>query len=162
MSHGQATVERGFSQNKEVASVNMSECTFVSKRIVCDYISAVGGVLSVKVTPEMLTYVCGARQRYMSYLDEQKRKSAEATKKRKRDSKYDELEELKAKKQRCLADIDGLEKSASKFADQAEHKGSLTLIAKSNSLRRTAQDKKSDLTKIESDIASKLEEIKNM
>ncbi|XP_028296859.1 uncharacterized protein LOC114458643 [Gouania willdenowi] len=37
LSHGQATVERGFSINKEVESDNLKEDTVVTRRLVCDY-----------------------------------------------------------------------------------------------------------------------------
>ncbi|CAM4634986.1 unnamed protein product [Leuciscus chuanchicus] len=45
LSHGQATVERGFSVNKEVEISNIQEDTIVAHRIVCDYVSLHGGVL---------------------------------------------------------------------------------------------------------------------
>ncbi|XP_071963464.1 uncharacterized protein [Antedon mediterranea] len=161
LSHGQATVERGFSVNKEVAAVNMSESTYVSKRVVCGHIASVGGVLSVKITPQLITSVSGARQCYNLYLDNEKRKAAESSKAIKRKSTIDELDNLKKAKKRCIADIMGLEKSSAKFSDQAESKGSLTLIAKANSLRRTASEKKEQLAQLEEDIRHKLEEIKN-
>lgn len=43
LSHGQATVERGFSINKEVEICNMQEDTVVAHRLVCDYITVCGG-----------------------------------------------------------------------------------------------------------------------
>ncbi len=36
LSHGQATVERGFSVNKEIEICNMQEDTLVAQRLVCD------------------------------------------------------------------------------------------------------------------------------
>ena len=47
LSHGQATVERGFSVNKEVEVENLKEHTLVAQRIVCDHVNSVGGVLKV-------------------------------------------------------------------------------------------------------------------
>ena len=40
LSHGQATVERGFSVNKEVESQNLAEETFTAQHLVCDHINA--------------------------------------------------------------------------------------------------------------------------
>lgn len=51
LSHGQATVERGFSINKEVESDNIQEDTVVTRRLVCDYITQHGGVTQVRMTP---------------------------------------------------------------------------------------------------------------
>lgn len=52
LSHGQATVERGFSINKEVEADNLQEDTIVTRRLVCDFISQHGGVTQVRMTPE--------------------------------------------------------------------------------------------------------------
>ena len=50
LSHGQATVERGFSVNKEVEVENLKEHTLVAQRIVCDHVNSVGGVLKVELS----------------------------------------------------------------------------------------------------------------
>lgn len=42
LSHGQATVERGFSI---MEMCNMNKDTVVSQRLICDYVSMCGGVL---------------------------------------------------------------------------------------------------------------------
>ncbi|XP_071955987.1 snake venom 5'-nucleotidase-like, partial [Antedon mediterranea] len=84
------------------------------------FLTSVGGVLSVKITPQLITSVSGARQRYNLHLDNEKRKAAESSKAIKRKSTIDELDNLKRAKKRCIADIMGLEKSSAKFSDQAE------------------------------------------
>ena len=50
LSHGQATVERGFSVDKEVEDENLKEHTLVAQRIVCDHVNSVGGVLNVELS----------------------------------------------------------------------------------------------------------------
>jgi len=47
LSHGQATVERGFSISKEVESYNVKEDTFRATRTICDHVNAVGGILTL-------------------------------------------------------------------------------------------------------------------
>ena len=54
-----------------------------------------------------------------------------------------------------MCDIESLKESADSFADQAEKNGDLTLIAKSNSMRRSATEKKKELNIIDSCIAAK-------
>ena len=71
----------------------------------------------------------------------------------------EELGEIK-KKARVEAVV-ALEKSADEYADKAETTTQLTFIAKSNSLRRTAKEKKERLVEIEKQIDEKLKEIKN-
>ena len=55
LSHGQASVERGFSVNTVVETVNMQEDALVSHRLVCDYVNMHGGVTKVPLTKELLT-----------------------------------------------------------------------------------------------------------
>ena len=45
LSHGQASVEWGFSVNKEIEVENLLKHSLVAQRTICDYVEAVGGVL---------------------------------------------------------------------------------------------------------------------
>jgi len=75
LSHGQATVERGFSINKEVESYNLQEDTFTARRLLRDHVNAVGGILNVDVANKQLQVsAAGARQKYLAYLDDEKKK----------------------------------------------------------------------------------------
>ena len=49
LSHGEASVERGFSVNKEVEVENLANQSLVAQRLVCDHINAVGGILNVSI-----------------------------------------------------------------------------------------------------------------
>jgi len=69
LSHGQATVERGFSVNKEIETCNMQEDTLVAQRLVCVYVTRHGGVTKVPLTKELLSSVASARTRYRLYLE---------------------------------------------------------------------------------------------
>ncbi len=64
VSHGQATVERGFSTNKGITTTNISPDTIISRRLVKDHILSVGGLQNVKVTPQLLQYMAGSYRRY--------------------------------------------------------------------------------------------------
>ena len=74
LSHGQATVERGFRVNKEVEVENLKEHTLVAQRIVCDHVNSVGGVLKVELSKPLLLSVKMSRQRYEKYLDQEREK----------------------------------------------------------------------------------------
>lgn len=102
MFHGQASVERGFSVNKEVEVENLKERSLVAQRHIIDHIRAVGGVCKVQITKELLISAAGARQKYCAYLDEQKRERSRKTLAMKRKSLMEELDELKKKKRREL------------------------------------------------------------
>ena len=95
----------------------------------------------------------------MTYLYNQKHANKEKGKKRK--SSEDEINKLKTKKRRLHADELSLEESANKAALKAEKNGNLTLIAKSNSLCRSAKEKKDMLKQVEQKLNEKLPELKN-
>lgn len=160
LSHGQASVERGFSINKEVAVENQKEKSLIAQRLIVGHIRSVGGVTNVPLTKELLISVSGARQRYHSYLDDQKKEKDKEKLVQKRKALTDELGELKKKRTRINQYIVALEKSADEFADKAENTGNITFITKSNSLRRTVKEKKSSLQDLDKQIDNKLLEIK--
>jgi len=54
MFHGNTSVERSFSFNKECLVENLHEDSLISQRIVHDAVSACGGVSQVEVTKPMI------------------------------------------------------------------------------------------------------------
>jgi len=92
----------------------------------------------------MLLAVGTARQKYVAYLVKEKKKEADKV-----DHKRKGLvDELKVEKQRLQKDVDSLFKSADDLADKAEKSHSVTCINKSNSLRRSAQEKVSEIQEL--------------
>ncbi|KAH9367337.1 hypothetical protein HPB48_017141 [Haemaphysalis longicornis] len=73
LSHGQATVERGFSVNRQVSVENFKDISYLSQRIVCDAVSKAGGVLNIGITKELRTSVASAHNRYRAYLEDAKK-----------------------------------------------------------------------------------------
>ena len=61
LSHGQATVERGFSINKEVIVENQHVESLVARRLIKDYIHVVKGVENVDISRSMIVSVRDAR-----------------------------------------------------------------------------------------------------
>ena len=45
--HGQASVERGFSINKQVEIDNLDENSFVAQCLICDHVNSVGGIKNI-------------------------------------------------------------------------------------------------------------------
>ena len=66
MSHGQATVERGFSVNKEVLVENLSERSFIAQRIIHDDIESVGGLANAQISKQLLMSFAVVLQKYLS------------------------------------------------------------------------------------------------
>ena len=96
LSHGQASVERGFSINKEISVENMTVQTLISQRVIKDHLLNVGGVTKVSLTKELLVSASHARQRYQAHLDEEKRKKEEQKRGEKRKDTLEELDSLRA------------------------------------------------------------------
>ncbi|XP_063076306.1 uncharacterized protein LOC134466336 [Engraulis encrasicolus] len=165
LSHGQATVERGFSINKEVETCNMQEDTLVAHRIVCDFVSSHGGVSKVPLTQELLSSVSSARSRYRNYLETERQKRESGAQSLKRKAAEDDLEQLKKRKRAVQEVADNLIHDADRLSEQAEGvQGTkmAELIAKSNAFRRSHKEKVSELKKLEDLIASKGDELRKM
>lgn len=158
-------MERGFSINKEVETCNILEETMEALRLICDKISACGGILNVPLTKELMASVASARSRYRSYLDDEHKKKLSVTQDLKRKAMQDEIEDLK-KKRKVLTEVCiSLQANADELAEQAEAKsGTLMaqLITKSNSLRRTQKEKQGELVQTEKLLETKSDELRHM
>jgi len=149
LSHGQATVERGFSINKQVETDNLTEQSLVAKRTICDYVNFVRGIEHVDVTDKKLILAAtAARQKYSAYLNELRVKEANDAQSKKRKGLQEDLEQLKTKKRRLQKEAEALEKEADDLAAQAEQKHDFVCITKSNSLRKTAKQKLVDIQEL--------------
>ncbi|XP_063736841.1 uncharacterized protein LOC134862726 isoform X2 [Eleginops maclovinus] len=165
LSHGQASVERGFSVNKEIETENMQEETLVAHRLVYDYVAIHGGVTKVPLTLDLMKSVMAARSRYRVHLDEQRKKKETETQGKKRAHAEEQLQDLKVKRDSLHKVTESLGKEADELAEQAEGKAGSKmahLISKSNALRRAAKDKLSQLKVLGDEIATKSAELKSM
>ena len=108
LSHGQATVERGFSMNKLVETGNLYEESIVAKRTICDFVTYVGGIENVDVANKNLRLAAtAAHQKYSAYLKEMHDTEANDAKS-KRKALQEEIEQLKTKKRRLQKDAEAL------------------------------------------------------
>jgi len=105
MSHGQGSLERGFSVNDECLVPNLQEKSLTGQRIVYDSVMSRGGVGKIVIDKRMIHDARNAYGRYKDYLEEKNRKDKEAqtkTDSKKRAAK--ELIEAQAKKSKILSD----------------------------------------------------------
>lgn len=163
LSHGQATVERGFSINKEVETCNLQEETLESLRLVCDRISSCGGVLKVPLTKELLTSASSARSQYRLYLENERKKRESADHALRRKAVEEELLNLRTQREILSRVCESLQNDADKLAEQAEGKAGskmAELITKSNTLRRRHKEKKEELRNLEERIEEKSSQLR--
>ena len=101
LSHGNATVESGFSINSDVLVENVLEKSVVAQKQVNDGIHHLGGVLKVDITKSMIKFVNISHSRYHETLKESRNKRSKAenrnTEKRLAQTKIKELKAKKAK-----------------------------------------------------------------
>ena len=97
ISHGQASVERGFSINKHASFVNQSEDSLVARRIVRDHINYVGGLENLIITKELLKHCKSAHAKYKARLEDIKRDKASKEKQTAREAVQKEIDQQQQK-----------------------------------------------------------------
>jgi hypothetical protein len=103
LSHGNATVEGGFSINGDMLVENLHEESLVAQRTVYDAVQSAGGLSSVQIDKTLLSFVRGSHARYLQALERKRQSAVEHDKqvaiKRKADS---EIKQLEIKKNKVL------------------------------------------------------------
>ena len=183
MSHGQSTVERGFSTNKDILKTNMGKETLKAYRLVYDGLvnapkmktsedkqakdkqakdkqaneTDKGYQLDVSlipVTKKMMEACRNARQKYDAYLEEQKRKKVASAEETRKKSVKEQLTSLKGQRRKLESCVESLLKEADDLAQEAEKKMKWDLVAKSNAFREKARDKQKQVEQTEIQIQS--------
>ena len=96
LSHGQASVERGFSVNKELLVQNLMEESIESQRMVYDHIrSADKPITEIPITNDLIKSCKLAHSRYTAVLEERKKQCKQTDKDLKRKLKGEEIAEVK-------------------------------------------------------------------
>ena len=118
LSHGQASVEQGFSINKSLLVENLSETSLISQRIVLGQLRSkhfkVGKILRKSLT--------SARGNYQIVLDDQRRKKVNNKKSLERKSIQEEIDIARAKKSMLEKAVVSLSQDADKYAMDVESK----------------------------------------
>jgi hypothetical protein len=81
LSHGNASVEAGFSVNGDLLVENMLEESVVAQRQVYDGVLSLGGVTAVPITKSMIQFVRASRTRYEEHLAKKKQMKADSERK---------------------------------------------------------------------------------
>lgn len=159
VSHGQAlSVERGIPANKEVMEEHLQEHVLIAQRVIRDHVRSVGGLLNITYTEQLLLSASTARQKYHTYLDEQRGLKPDEQTTRKRKGQMDEIREIQAQKKRIEEDIRVLLESADHIAEEAESRGEMRLVSKSNDLRRAAKEMEGSLETMGEQLTDKLKD----
>ena len=168
LSHGQATVERGFSVNKEVLAPNLQETSLVAKRLVHSSMQAAKCKVADFVVNDALLSSCAhARNRYQMYLMEMKAEQERTEKEQKRKALMEELTSAKKAKEDLEKVSKKLVNTANKKAKEADKQKDSTamkaLLVESNTARsRSEEIKKKEIPGQEKEIKKIEERIKKI
>lgn len=126
LSHGQSSIERGFSTNNKSVDDNMVKIILEAFRRVYDGLKQYQMDLAdIPISKKMLETCRGARTRYQQHLDEEKKKKAASQTEIQKQALKDEIKAEKGKKRLLESSIDVLTKEADELAKQAENENGL-------------------------------------
>lgn len=110
LTHGNATPERGFSENKAVLQhrESLEEETIVSLRMVKDFLKHYDDVTEFPITRRLLTLCLNSHQKYQEFLDMQRKDEENSQKKKLELAKKKQLNEQKIKIAEKVKEIDDL------------------------------------------------------
>ena len=167
LSHGQATVERGFSVNKEVLTPNLQEVSLQAIRLVHNSVLAQNIKVADFVITEALLSCSHASNRYSMYLMEKKEEKEKTEKGRKRKALKEDLIAAKKEKLELERVSKKLLDTADKKAKDAEKKKDATvmkafLIESNVSRERAEQIQKKDIPAQDKEIKKIEEKIKKI
>ena len=135
LSHGQASVERGFSANGTVVEQNLNEKSIAARRLVKDHMLSNNlQPYNIEISNKMIINVKSAHQRYRSHL-----RSIAETKKNKENQLVkkvvsDEMKDVEARRGQLKKTSEMLQGDFVKFVKEAEEKQDLALISKANAI----------------------------
>ena len=151
LSHGQATVERGFSIDNSVSDTNMKPETTISKRIIRDHMLAHSvKPHTIEMSSALVKSVKAAYSRYVQKMEDEKKKKQYDAKEIQKLHITEDLNKVKQKKET-------LEKSVSDFKQEimecmdlaAGKKDNISIILKARTLKRASSEMSEEIKTLE-------------
>ena len=142
LSHGQATVERGFSENKILLVENLDMESLIAQRLICNYMKRkIFEPHNFPISKNLISSVKSARQKYQQSLVDKSKLNLNKEKSEKEMNIISEIQEINTKVASLEKTVNELKNDADKYAFEAEKMNDLTILSKSNALERVAIDK---------------------
>ncbi|KAJ8403281.1 hypothetical protein AAFF_G00354980 [Aldrovandia affinis] len=151
ISHGQASVERGYSVNKELLIENMQEKSLVALRKVHDAVELTD-LMELALTPKLKQNLKAARTRYHQYLDDRKNEKHREDKAVKRRAVQEKIKEAEKKKKIIEGSIETMSQEADELAKKAESMNDFSLLAKSNAFRAKMSEKAKEVACVDKEL----------
>ena len=104
--------------------------------------------MGVALTKELLASCSAARGRYANFLEQMQKERLSSAESNKRKSTVDEIDLLKSKRSHLESDIKDLTSCADDLSVKAEQDRDFGLVTKSNAMRKSAQEKTTQLSAV--------------
>ena len=166
LSHGQASIERGFNINKEVLVENLRDETMVSQRLVYDQVKATGEKMhNIKIPRELVMSCKLARGQYQQHLDKKQESAATFSETKKWKMKLEEVLTVKRKKvefEKVITSLkDDIEKSSIEASTKKDFESMKLALDKADAFRDvlkkkevTAKEHGETILKLEKDFSN--------
>ena len=118
--HGQASVEPGYSVNKDILIENIQEKTVIALRTIYGSVSGTDGHFSeMLLTPKLTRHMKSVRMRYNQYLEDTRVAWNNEEKGKKHKAVQETIHEVETKKHKVECSIEILRKDADELAKKA-------------------------------------------
>ena len=166
LSHGQASIERGFNVNSEVLVENLLQESLISQRIVYDQLrSYEAKIPDIPITRKMILSCKGAHQKYTQSLADKQKDKVDDEKSKKRKLKQEEVMSVKRRKTDLEKVVSTLKKDIEHCSIEASTKEdfeSMKLsLDKAKSFRNVLKMKEDTLAELEKAIDKLEKDLKN-
>ena len=154
-SHGQASVERGFSLNKSVLNDNMTELSIISRRVVKDHLRILkAGASEVTITPSLIKSIALSHSRYSTFLLKKSEQSLNETE----HILDNEIRECERKRDGVKQLVDSLNKecieNSLKAVDESDVNKTRESLVKGRGMEREAEKGDKEIAELESAIVA--------
>ena len=151
LSHGQATVERGFSENKMLLVENLDMESLIAQRLICNYMKRKNfEPHNFPVSKNLISSAESVPQKYQQSLVDKSKLNLNKEKSEKEMNIISEIQEINTKVASLEKTVNELKNDADKYALEAKKMNDLTILSKSNALKRAAIDKEITLGELKS------------
>ena len=149
LSHGQASVERGFNDNNVILKTNQHGDTVVARRFVRNYLTSNNFLPhTAPITQPLIKSFSSAWRRYNLHLEEEKEKE-------KNEKQNEELVQVENEMKSLTNECNHLEEAVKSLTEEfeknmlkAEEKNNMMFVISGNALKRKADEKADQLTHI--------------
>ena len=148
--HGQEAVERGFSVNKNLLQVNMTEASIVAQHMIYDHVISKGlQPQTLSMTKGLFQSIGAARSRYDENLNEKKKDKILNEQERKHESIQKDIVSAMNVKKDLEKIYVTLTNDFESLIEKAEKLGDIAYFVEANDLKRKRSEKIEEIKKLE-------------